>query len=231
MAKQGSSYNYDTFSLSQIPAPETFAGPPVGEQALDFAATKVDGTPVRLSDYLGTVLVLESGSLTCPIYTDKVARMNDLQKRYPKVCFLVLYTHEAHPGELVGAHSSFADKVTNARVTRGTLGEHREILIDDIEGTAHAAYGGFPNMLYLIDAEGIVLMRGHWSDPATLEIALERHAERAPLAELRFRFRYPRLLQAMKTLLRAGWKAVWDGLRETPRFLLWHRRERKHGWG
>ena len=102
MSEQTKQYNYDTFSLSVVPQPETFAGPEVGQNIIDFTATRLDGTTVNLSDYLGQVIVLETGSITCPIYTDTTDAMNRLVEAYPEVAFLLLYTHEAHPGERIG---------------------------------------------------------------------------------------------------------------------------------
>ena len=231
MSQPANPYNYDTFALSAIPQPETFAGPKVGQNILDFTATRLDGTSVRLSDYLGQVTVLETGSITCPIYADTADEMNLLATKYPQVAFLLLYTHEAHPGEKIGPHCTFEDKFANANMMRPLVNEQREILVDDIAGTAHVVYGGFPNMLYLIDRDGTVLMRGHWSDPSTLDEALERLQNQESLTGLRFNFRYPNMLKAFKTLLRGGWKAVFDGMMETPRFFFWHRREGQQGWG
>ena len=231
MSQLAKQYNYDTFALSAIPQPETFAGPKVGQNIIDFAATRLDGTSIQLSDYLGKVIVLETGSITCPIYTDKTDEMNLLAEKYPQVTFLLLYTHEAHPGENIGHHCTFDDKIANARMMKPLVNENREILVDEVAGTAHLVYGGFPNMLYLIDKDGTVLMRGHWSDPQTLEEALDRLQKQETLSGLRFKFRYPKLLQSFKTLRRGGWKAVFDGLMETPRFLFWHLRERRQGWG
>lgn len=231
MSQLENQYNYNTWNLSVVPSPETFDGPQVGQKIIDFTATRLDGTTVNLSDYLGKVIVFETGSLTCPIYTDTTDEMNQLVDAYPNVAFLLLYTHEAHPGENIGPHSSLEDKVANARMMRTVINEHREILVDDIHGTAHIAYGGFPNMLYLIDRDGTVLMRGHWSDPPALAEALRRLHNQESLSGLRFKFRYPNMLKSFKTLRRGGWKSVLDGLIEIPRFLFWHRRERKQGWG
>lgn len=224
-------YNYRTFALSEVPRPEAFEGPAVGDAFIDFQATTLDGRTVHLSDYIGRTVVLETGSLTCPIYTDTVDAMNALPPRFPDVTFLMLYTHEAHPGERIGPHHTMDDKRAAARTNCTVNGELRQILVDDLAGTAHRAYGGFPNMLYLIDAEGTVRMRGHWSDPIGLERALERLRRAEPLSGLTFRFRYPNPFRALRTLLRGGWKAVFDGTVAVPWFPSWHRRERDHGWG
>jgi hypothetical protein len=232
MTRRNDAYNYETFSLAVVPEPETFPGPQPGESIVDFTALRLaDGARVRLSDYLGKVTVLETGSVTCPLYVDKVARMNSLRDRYPDVSFLLLYTHEAHPGERIGPHCSLDDKKRRAELAREVVRERREILVDDLDGSAHRAYGGFPNLLYLIGEDGVVLLRGHWSDPRTLDEALRRLSERRSLRGLRFRFRYPNPLKALLTLLRGGKKAVIDGARELPRFLWWHRRESRVGHG
>lgn len=224
-------YNYRRFTLDEVPPPDLFAGPRVSDIAPDFEAHTIEGCPVRLSEFAGQIVVLETGSMTCPLYTDKVAQMNALGTEFPEATFLLLYTHEAHPGERLGPHTCIEDKLAAARENRRVNNENREILVDDLKGTAHRLYGGFPNMLYLIDADGKVRMRGHWSDPRALREALQRLRDERSLAGLQFRFRYPGPFRALRTLLRGGWKAVLDGVLAMPRFVGWHRQERIHGWG
>jgi hypothetical protein len=57
-----------------------------------------------------------------------------------------IYTREADPGEHYRHHKSMDDKRHNARAFREYSGIRRQILLDDLEGTANHAYGLPPNM-------------------------------------------------------------------------------------
>ena len=47
------------------------------------------------------------------------------------------------------------------------------MLADDLEGTAHRAYGMTPNMSYILSAGGTILYRASWTDERTIRAALE----------------------------------------------------------
>jgi hypothetical protein len=64
-------------------------------------------------------------------------------------------------------------KLSHAEALRGKLHVERDILVDDITGTGHHLYGKLPNMTYLISRGGRVLFRSDWTDPPTVETALE----------------------------------------------------------
>ncbi len=86
-----------------------------------------------------------------------------------------MYTREAHPGEHVGHHTSFDVKLANAALLRDEIGIRRPILVDDLVGTAHRAYGAMPNMTWVIGRGGRVLYRADWTSAANVEAFLERH--------------------------------------------------------
>ena len=88
------------------------------------------------------------------------------------VQFLFLYTREAHPGENYPAHRSVEQKLAQARAFKEVLKVDRSILVDDLAGTAHKLYGSLPNMTYLISRGGRVLFRSDWTDPPTIEDAI-----------------------------------------------------------
>jgi hypothetical protein len=83
-----------------------------------------------------------------------------------------LYTREAHPGEHFPAHRSLEQKLDHARAFQDMFAIERPVLVDDLAGTAHRAYGLLPNMTYLIGRGGRVLSRADWTDGATIETAL-----------------------------------------------------------
>jgi hypothetical protein len=98
--KDAAEYNYSNFKPDYYNFTE-FKGAKAGEKALDFDAYGLDGEKVKLSDFLGTWLVLETGSFSCPMYVGNIHKMNRLAKKFKDVRFLVLYVREAHPGSSV----------------------------------------------------------------------------------------------------------------------------------
>lgn len=83
-----------------------------------------------------------------------------------------LYTREAHPGENYRHHTSLEDKRHHARAFQAEFDVKRRILLDDLEGTAHRAYGMLPNMTWIIGGGGIIHYKAAWTDPGDIEEAL-----------------------------------------------------------
>lgn len=90
-----------------------------------------------------------------------------------------MYTREAHPGEHLGAHRSFEDKLAAARRLRDEIGISRQILVDDLEGTVHHAYGLMPNMTWVLGRSGTILYKAMWTSAARVGEFLERYEEQA----------------------------------------------------
>lgn len=88
---------------------------------------------------------------------------------------MFLYTREAHPGQLVGPHDTFEDKVASARLLRDETGIRRPILVDDLIGTAHHAYGLLPNMSWVIGRGGRIMYKSDWTSAANVEAFLTRY--------------------------------------------------------
>ena len=86
-----------------------------------------------------------------------------------------LYTREAHPGEHVGHHNSFEVKLANARLLRDEVGIRRPIIVDDLAGTSHLAYGGLPNMTWVIGRGGRIIYRADWTSATNVEAFLTRY--------------------------------------------------------
>lgn len=93
---------------------------------------------------------------------------------------MFVYTHEAHPGERVPHHDSFETKLANARLLRDEVGISRPILVDDLPGTAHRAYGGLPNMTWVVDRGGTIAYKASWTSAAGVKSFVKRyvHARR-----------------------------------------------------
>jgi hypothetical protein len=88
-----------------------------------------------------------------------------------------IYTREAHPGEHVGHHDSFETKHAHARLLRDEVGIRRPILVDDLDGTAHRAYGLLPNMTWVVGRGGGILYRSDWTSAANVEAFLDRYEQ------------------------------------------------------
>ncbi len=214
-------YNYARFRFDLYEL-DRLTGPEVGERAPDFVAETFDGRRVHLSDYRGRPVVLVTGSYTCPQYVDKIDAMNRIAHRYPKAAFLTLYVREAHPGKKVLPHRSMEDKRTLARRTVIEDGERAEILLDDLDGTAHQTYGSLPNVVYIIDEGGTVVMRGDWNNPRVVEEALGRLRRGESLSGMWSGFTPVSPLTAVRVLRRAGWDALGDFLIALPRLAAHH---------
>lgn len=168
-------YNYPAFSwdLEEGELARWLAeGPRKGEIAPDFDLTDLDGNDVRLSDLRGGPVVIEFGSYSCPIFSDRVPQMERLAREHPEAAFLVIAIREAHPGELLPQHATLADKRSAARKLAIEEGIGRRVLVDDLEGTVHRAYGGAWNPVYLLDADGRVVFRRAWNHPDEVAAAL-----------------------------------------------------------
>jgi hypothetical protein len=78
------------------------------------------------------------------------------------------------------AHSGFEEKLTAARRLRDELGITRPILVDDIEGTVHHAYGLLPNMSWVLERGGSILYKAMWTSAAHVGDFLEAQAASPP---------------------------------------------------
>lgn len=163
-------YNYDGFSSNTYNL-DDFSGPDLGAQAPDFPMTTVEGDKVNLLEFTGEFLVLELGSMTCPLFQGRREGMSSLVKAHPNISFSILYIREAHPGSKIPAHTSIETKVACANTLHDD-GEARTILIDDLVGTAHASYGGYPNAIFIIDQSHRIVFRSDWNNVSATRRAL-----------------------------------------------------------
>lgn len=88
---------------------------------------------------------------------------------------MFVYTREAHPGEKVPHHDTFDRKLAHARLLRDELGIRRPILVDDLAGTGHRAYGSLPNMIWVIGRGGRILYKADWTSAVNVEAFVERN--------------------------------------------------------
>jgi hypothetical protein len=211
-------YNYRKFTAAETEVSQDTRAR-VGLQMPDFAAGRLDGGRAQFSDFLGRPVMLETGSITCPIYCRHIDGMNRLAGEFPEVSFLVLYVREAHPGARIPAHRSYAEKLQHARALAQQHGERRTVLVDDLEGTAHRALGGLPDMLYLTDAAGIIVYRAKWATLAAAGAALLQFRAGQLLDGIPSPYRIGPPWRVVHALRRAGPDAIAHFLRAYPRLV------------
>lgn len=220
--KPPASYNYERFDPDRFDVSVPLSGPSAGETMPDFSLRTADGRSVELSDYRGTWVVLETGSLTCPMYARNVDAYDALRDEFPDVEFLLLYVREAHPGERVGPHETEDEKVKRARQLRDEYDEDREILVDDVDGSVHRSLGSMPNMVYVIDPSGRVVYRCNWADIDRIRDVLAHREQIHSEEHIDPSMWNP--LQGIRVLLKGGWQAVWDFVTSIPSLVRLHRR-------
>ncbi|MGD9889848.1 MAG: hypothetical protein AB7R89_01885 [Dehalococcoidia bacterium] len=136
--------------------------------------------------------------------------------------WFTVYVREAHPGENYPAPSLIGEKRAHAVDLRWLEALPWPVLVDDIDGTVHRAYGELPNSAYVIDAEGRVAFKDQWASAGTLRRALDALRERggrgAPIAGGVERRPHPLGPMAFgwPAIRRAGSGAVRDVLLKAP---------------
>ena len=211
-------YNYDEFSTTDYDF-DTVDGPDLGRKAPDFLLTTAAGETRNLLDFAGDFLVLEMGSITCPLFQSRRTIMERLEPDFNNVSTAVLYVREAHPGSKTPSHKSFEDKVACAHRLKNEDGETRTVFVDDVDGTAHQAYGGMPNAVFIINKSGCVVFRSEWNNPSATRSALNAMIEGRLVIAKSF-FRPPLPTVVFRTFKGAGKGSAWDFFRGLP-YLIW----------
>ncbi len=96
-----------------------------------------------------------------------------MAKRYEAhgVRSVFIYTQEAHPGEQAPAHTSLSQKIDAARQMVDRWSIQRPMLVDDLDGSLHKAYGELPNMAWIIH-KGRIVYKASWTNAQSIESAL-----------------------------------------------------------
>jgi peroxiredoxin len=138
-----------------------FAAAEVGQPAPDFTATDINGKTIKLSDYKGKIVVLESYNLDCPFckHQYSTGAMQSLQKELTDqgvVFLLVNSVSTSHPSHrsAEAAQKEWAAEKMNATAW-----------IDDSSGAVGHLYGmrTTPHM-FVIDKEGVLAYQGAIDD-------------------------------------------------------------------
>lgn len=105
--------------------------------------------------------------------------MNEMADKYASqdVGSIFLYTHEAHPGEILPPLRSMEQKFDHALKLRDDYGVTRPILLDALDGACHRRYGSMPNMTWIFNRSGMPVYKSDWSDAASAESAIQYYLD------------------------------------------------------
>ncbi len=206
-------------------------GVAAGGPALDQTIYDLDGNEVQLSTlWQGRPVVIEFGSVSCPVFDNRISPMEQLASKYQgRADFYVLYTREAHPGQNYPAHQSLTDKIGFARDLKRIEGIERTMLVDDVAGTMHRAYGAWPDSAYIIGRDGVIAFLTKWNEPdklrERLDILLEDDGYAAASAPVNLASNSPgggsTMMESSRRVLgRAGFAAVADFVVGYPEMIL-----------
>ena len=87
-----------------------------------------------------------------------------------------MYTREGHPGETWPHHETMGQKVQHALRMAKQWSIRRTMLVDDLDGPLHGAYGKLPNMSFIVDTAGTIVYKADWTDAHNLEVAADHLA-------------------------------------------------------
>lgn len=172
-ATSDSEYNFDLFEDFDHESRERKVD--AGDEAVDGTLYQTDGKEIQLSSlWSDQPVVLEFGSITCPVFTGWIDEIDALAGRFQgEVDFYVVYSREEHPDETYPAHQNLDEKMHCAKDLETQESPERTVLVDDITGSVHLAYDGLPNSVYLIGTDGIIAYRADWIDLENLERKVE----------------------------------------------------------
>lgn len=212
-------YNYDRYKMSEYDL-GLFPGPKSGEVAPDFTVRDFDGNEVKLSDFRGKWVVLETGSITCSMYVKNIPGIRKLMADYPDIEFLLVYIREAHPGSRLKPPRNDKEKTLYAQSMKSIYDDPRRVLVDSLEGDMHKAYGGLPNVVYIINPEGKVTYRCDWAFPKNIRKVLANRDAIEPNDHQKIITAAPWIM--VPVVLRGGWDALWDILVALPALIWGH---------
>jgi multicopper oxidase len=90
--------------------------------------------------------------------------------------FLDIVVRQAHPGSGAPAYASFAQKRADAAHYKSAHSIPWPVLVDDLSGTVHQAYGRLTDPSYVIDCEGRVAFYNLGTNVPALGVALQQLA-------------------------------------------------------
>jgi hypothetical protein len=139
-----------------------------------------------------------------------VEPLKRLHRRWgDRVHFVDVLVRQVHPGPAAPPYRSAEQKAADAAAYRRVERLPWPLLVDDVDGTAHRAYGGLTNPAYVIGTDGRVSFYAPATGAPRLHHALDRLVASGGHGVVRGGTdRLPHLLPA----LTEGWRAVERGL-------------------
>jgi hypothetical protein len=89
-----------------------------------------------------------------------------------QVSFIDIVIRQAHPGPDAPPYETFAEKMRDAQRYKEEERIPWIVLVDDLDGKVHQAYGGLGDPSYLIDTAGRVAFYNMWTHAPTLHKAI-----------------------------------------------------------
>ena len=217
-------YNAPRFKVKQYDW-DVFVGPAAGEPVGDYTFTDLDGNEVKLSDYRGKWVVLETGSSTCSMYSKNIPDMKEVIAEFSDVAFLLIYVREAHPGERLHQHKSFEEKMAAAKLVAPRYKEPRKVLVDSIDGAYHLAHGAMPNTCYIVRPDGIIHYRCNWTTTDGIREALgdRENFHTVENADVHALKASRGIYTSMRTMWTGGFVALWDFFKAGPQLAKRHK--------
>jgi thiol-disulfide isomerase/thioredoxin len=152
--------------------PETLR---TGDVAPDFTLQSPDGKhSTKLSDFRSKKpVVLIFGSYTCPPFRDVYPTLERLHGTYgARVAFYYVYIREAHAedgwkmprnqreGIAIKDPKTMAERTTVAQQACAYFKTQIPSLVDTIDDATDRAYAAWPSRIFLIDVNGVIVVRG-----------------------------------------------------------------------
>jgi peroxiredoxin len=141
-----------------------FAAAEVGKPAPDFTATDINGKTIKLSDYKGKIVVLESYNLDCPFCHNhyQTGAMQELQRDLAAKGVVWLLVNSVNTNN--SSHRTPKDALKEETDQKMTITSW----IDDSSGKLGHEYGmrTTPHM-FVIDKDGTLVYDGAIDDKAT----------------------------------------------------------------
>ena len=192
---KGSAFSAENSADSDPPKPAAAQTlPDVGSPVPNVKIAELSGRAFIPANYKGHVLVLEFGSMSCPVFRDHVQEMEKLKSAEgPRAFFLIVYTREAFPAGdkdvqrndeqaiSVPDAKTFQERKTQAQQTQQTLQITMPMAVDSMDDAVTSAFGTFPNGAVVIGKDGNIAALEHWTNPDSLRHSIDE-AYDAPTA-------------------------------------------------
>jgi hypothetical protein len=175
------------------PADLQSTGPQAGSPVPDTQIIEANGRAFSPSQYKGHVLVLEFGSMSCPVFRSHAQDMEKLRAlEGSRAFFLIVYTREAFPtgdknvernrdeGVNIPQATTLDDRKAQALEVQRELRITIPMAVDSMDDSVSKAFGSFPNGAIVIGKDGNIFTHQQWTNPDTLRLAIDDAVNATP---------------------------------------------------